>query len=99
MVNIHFYLHRWLLLELKREFPYTEMLNLMEVMWSSLPPRPPDPELKLYKIKFPTPEICQSLRENTAPGDRLQLDEDHFGGASEEDEALPRPIVAAKIAR
>ncbi|KAG8179371.1 hypothetical protein JTE90_012069 [Oedothorax gibbosus] len=91
--------YRWLLLELKREFPYTEMLHLMEVMWGSLPPRPPDPELKLYKIKFPTPEIYQSLREHTAPGDRLHLDEDHFGGVSEEDGALPRPIVAAKIAR
>lgn len=83
-------------MDLKREFPYNDMLHLMEVIWGSLPPRPPDKELKLYKIKFPSPEIYLSLRDQTTPEDRLELDEDHFGGGSDEEGGL---ATAAKIAR
>ena len=31
-----FFCYRWLLLDLKREFPFTDALSLMEVIWSSL---------------------------------------------------------------
>lgn len=34
--------YRWLLLDLKREFSFDDALILMEVMWASLPPDPPD---------------------------------------------------------
>ena len=39
--------YRWLLLELKREFPLDDALHVLEVMWSSLPPDPPVDELPL----------------------------------------------------
>ena len=42
-----FFCYRWLLLELKREFPFDDTLLMLEVMWSSLPPRPPHSELAL----------------------------------------------------
>ena len=30
--------YRWLLLDLKREFPFEEMLEVLEVIWASIPP-------------------------------------------------------------
>lgn len=39
--------YRWFLLELKREFPFTDALYVQEVMWATLPPNPPDHELSL----------------------------------------------------
>ncbi|XP_072026387.1 LOW QUALITY PROTEIN: TBC1 domain family member 25-like [Amphiura filiformis] len=36
-----YFCYRWLLLELKREFAFSEALRMLEVMWSSLPPNPP----------------------------------------------------------
>ncbi len=42
-----FFCYRWLLLELKREFPFDDALLMLEVMWSSLPPDPPEEELAL----------------------------------------------------
>ncbi|KAJ8265927.1 hypothetical protein COCON_G00150260 [Conger conger] len=36
--------YRWLLLELKREFPFQHALRMLEVSWSSLPPDPPGVE-------------------------------------------------------
>ncbi|XP_035238192.1 TBC1 domain family member 25 [Anguilla anguilla] len=39
--------YRWLLLELKREFPFQHALRMLEVSWSSLPPDPPATELRL----------------------------------------------------
>lgn len=42
-----FFCYRWLLLECKREFPFDDCLYMLEVMWSTLPPNPPDLELKL----------------------------------------------------
>ncbi|XP_054033151.1 TBC1 domain family member 25 [Dryobates pubescens] len=35
--------YRWLLLELKREFPFEDALRVLEITWSSLPPAPPPP--------------------------------------------------------
>ncbi|KAJ8302097.1 hypothetical protein KUTeg_021084, partial [Tegillarca granosa] len=47
--NAHdlFFCYRWLLLELKREFPFDDALYMLEVMWSTLPPDYSDPELPL----------------------------------------------------
>ncbi|KAF8770625.1 TBC1 domain family member 25 like protein [Argiope bruennichi] len=70
--------YRWLLLDLKREFPYQEMLGMMEVLWGSLPPRPPQNNLELYDVKFPTEEICNALKDRTTAKDYLKLDEGHF---------------------
>ncbi|XP_053551830.1 TBC1 domain family member 25 isoform X2 [Bombina bombina] len=39
--------YRWLLLELKREFAFDDALRMLEVMWSSLPPDPPEKEVEL----------------------------------------------------
>lgn len=51
-----FFCYRWLLLECKREFPFDDSLYMSEVMWSTLPPSPPDVELKLadpdYRADF-----------------------------------------------
>lgn len=42
-----FFCYRWFLLELKREFPFTDALYVLEVMWATLPPSPPPLELAL----------------------------------------------------
>lgn len=44
--------YRWLLLDLKREFAFDDALLLMEVIWASLPSRPPEPgcDLDLYDV-------------------------------------------------
>ena len=42
-----FFCYRWLLLELKREFPLDDALYMLEVMWSSLPPDPPEGGIEL----------------------------------------------------
>lgn len=47
-----FFCYRWLLLELKREFPFDNALLMLEVMWSSQPPDPPETELLLADPSF-----------------------------------------------
>ncbi|XP_054719738.1 TBC1 domain family member 25-like isoform X2 [Uloborus diversus] len=71
--------YRWLLLDLKREFPYQEMLSMKEVLWGSLPPKPPQTEIELYEVKFPTAAICSPFKDRTKSEDRLKFAEDHFG--------------------
>ncbi|XP_077496397.1 TBC1 domain family member 25 isoform X3 [Amblyomma americanum] len=44
--------YRWLLLELKREFAFDDALRMLEVLWSSLPPAPPEGELELYERPY-----------------------------------------------
>ncbi|KAF6215397.1 hypothetical protein GE061_010149 [Apolygus lucorum] len=44
--------YRWLLLEMKREFAFDDALRMLEVMWSSLPPNPPETELSLFEQEF-----------------------------------------------
>lgn len=44
--------YRWLLLEMKREFAFDDALHMLEVLWSSLQPSPPEKELLLYEIRF-----------------------------------------------
>ncbi|KAJ4436482.1 hypothetical protein ANN_16513 [Periplaneta americana] len=46
--------YRWLLLEMKREFAFDDALRMLEVLWSSLPPMPPQKELFLFETKFCT---------------------------------------------
>jgi len=43
-----FFTYRWLLLEMKREFPLDDAMYALEVMWSSLPISPPEDELALF---------------------------------------------------
>uniref|UniRef100_H2Z362 Rab-GAP TBC domain-containing protein n=1 Tax=Ciona savignyi TaxID=51511 RepID=H2Z362_CIOSA len=48
-----FFCYRWILLELKREFNFEDAITVLEasnmlVMWSSLPPQPPEHDLPLY---------------------------------------------------
>ncbi|XP_033745218.1 TBC1 domain family member 25-like isoform X3 [Pecten maximus] len=47
-----FFCYRWLLLELKREFPFEDALYMLEVMWSTLPPMYPESELPLTDLDF-----------------------------------------------
>ncbi|ELU01425.1 hypothetical protein CAPTEDRAFT_178211 [Capitella teleta] len=42
-----FFCYRWLLLEMKREFPLDNAMYMLEVMWSSIAPDPPQDELPL----------------------------------------------------
>lgn len=42
--------YRWLLLELKREFAFDDALHMLEVLWSSLPPDPPEETLPLFEV-------------------------------------------------
>ncbi|PNF40986.1 hypothetical protein B7P43_G08832 [Cryptotermes secundus] len=44
--------YRWLLLEMKREFAFDDALRMLEVLWSSLPPLPPQKELQLFEKRF-----------------------------------------------
>ncbi|CAL1544918.1 unnamed protein product [Lymnaea stagnalis] len=57
-----FFCYRWFLLELKREFPFTDALYVLEVMWATLPPSPPEVELALvdpdYSCKLLSSSPC-----------------------------------------
>lgn len=44
--------YRWLLLEMKREFPFDDSLRMLEVLWSALPAQPPGEELRLAEREF-----------------------------------------------
>lgn len=61
--------YRWLLLEMKREFAFDDALRMLEVLWSSLPPMPPQKELQLFEKQFcsTTPRdapLLKTPREN-----------------------------------
>ncbi|CAG9862678.1 unnamed protein product [Phyllotreta striolata] len=49
--------YRWLLLEMKREFAFEDSLQMLEVLWSSLPADYPEKELKLFDTLFQAPAI------------------------------------------
>ena len=51
-----FFCYRWLLLELKREFPFDDALYMLETMWSSLPPDPPEEEISLFDPAYKATE-------------------------------------------
>ena len=44
--------YRWLLLELKREFPFDDTLHMLEVLWSSMPPTDINTSLRLFDDHF-----------------------------------------------
>lgn len=37
---------------MKREFAFDDALRMLEVMWSSVPPNPPEKELCLFEQQF-----------------------------------------------
>ncbi|XP_013098716.1 uncharacterized protein LOC106081365 [Stomoxys calcitrans] len=60
--------YRWLLLEMKREFPFEDALRMLEVQWSSLKyETSADKELNLYEKEF------VPIREATAPSTPTSL--------------------------
>ena len=44
--------YRWILLELKREFPFDDTLHMLEVLWSSMPPMDVNTSLRLFDDHF-----------------------------------------------
>ena len=59
-----FFCYRWLLLEMKREFPFDDALYMLEVMWSTLPPDPPEGELALKDQDY-CPTLLMSVSPNS----------------------------------
>lgn len=55
-----FFCYRWLLLEMKREFPFEDALYMLEVMWSTIPPNPPDGQLELFDVHY-SPGLLMSV--------------------------------------
>ena len=51
-----FFCYRWLLLEMKREFPFEDSMYMLEVMWSTIPPDPPKESLPLTDPEY-TPSL------------------------------------------
>ena len=47
-----FFCYRWLLLEMKREFPFDDSMYMLEVMWSTIPMDPPDRDLPLTDPEY-----------------------------------------------
>lgn len=58
--------YRWLLLEMKREFAFEDSLRMLEVLWSSIPPEPPDGELNLFEKEFIPPSNVQPSPKSTS---------------------------------
>ncbi|RXG53435.1 TBC1 domain family member 25 [Armadillidium vulgare] len=58
--------YRWLLLELKREFAFDDAQFMLEVLWSSIPPNPPEKSLDLVPfnpVKV-APSVPSTPRQN-----------------------------------
>ena len=53
--------YRWLLLELKREFPFDDSLHMLDVLWSSLPPDYPDGQLQLVDPAYHNHNINRTV--------------------------------------
>lgn len=51
-----FFCYRWLLLEMKREFPFDDSMYMLEVMWSTIPMDPPEGGLPLTDPEY-TPSL------------------------------------------
>lgn len=47
-----FFCYRWILLEMKREFPLDDALFMLEVMWSTMPFDPPETEISLADAAY-----------------------------------------------
>ncbi|XP_045164728.2 TBC1 domain family member 25-like [Mercenaria mercenaria] len=59
-----FFCYRWLLLEMKREFPFEDALYMLEVMWSTIPPCPPEGQLELCDTEY-SPALMMSVSPNS----------------------------------
>ncbi|KAL4226691.1 hypothetical protein ACF0H5_014671 [Mactra antiquata] len=59
-----FFCYRWLLLEMKREFPFDDALYMLEVMWSTIPPSPPEEQLELFDSDY-SPTLLVSVSPNS----------------------------------
>lgn len=59
-----FFCYRWLLLEMKREFPFEDALYMLEVMWSTIPPSPPQRQLDLADMTY-SPALLMSISPNS----------------------------------
>lgn len=55
-----FFCYRWFLLELKREFPFSDALCVLEVMWATLPHSPPQFELALVDSDYSSRLLASS---------------------------------------
>ena len=55
-----FFTYRWLLLEMKREFPLDDAMYALEVMWSSLPISPPEDDLPLFDPAYREATVSSS---------------------------------------
>ncbi|XP_069785217.1 TBC1 domain family member 25 isoform X2 [Narcine bancroftii] len=77
--------YRWLLLELKREFAFDDALRLLEVVWSSLPPDPPETEVPLSGEPLASP---RPLLVRPCWG---EADEEEEEGEEDLGEPLPPP--------
>ncbi|XP_055381882.1 protein PF3D7_1417600 isoform X2 [Condylostylus longicornis] len=87
--------YRWLLLELKREFPFEDSLRMLEVQWSSLRSDPPDKELKLFDKEYtPQTEVkpCKHNSLNSMEVQRKQR-ENHYANIC----ALRRQTSASSL--
>ena len=62
-----FFTYRWLLLEMKREFPLDDAMYALEVMWSSLPIMPPEDDLPLFD-----PTYREATIPSTAPASHAE---------------------------
>uniref|UniRef100_A0A336MFV2 CSON014276 protein n=1 Tax=Culicoides sonorensis TaxID=179676 RepID=A0A336MFV2_CULSO len=58
--------YRWLLLEMKREFAFDDALFMLEVLWSTIPPNPPENELPLFEKEF-VPAKDPLAKDNKTP--------------------------------
>ena len=80
-----YFCYRWLLLELKREFAFTEALRMKEIMWSSLPPDPPGEqgvELSSTSNASPSAFAAERLRFRFSRGRSISKEQVDSAGKS-----------------
>ncbi|XP_018088871.1 TBC1 domain family member 25 isoform X2 [Xenopus laevis] len=91
--------YRWLLLELKREFAFESALRMLEVMWSSLPPDPPEKEVELVGPPCLPGERCKNsrtrhmMRPDRGLNAEGEIEMDGEGGNSKSEAAVQEETV------
>ncbi|XP_075243214.1 uncharacterized protein LOC142337663 isoform X3 [Convolutriloba macropyga] len=85
-----FFCYRWLLLEMKREFALDDALLMLEVMWASIPPDPPESVIKLA-----TDSILQFMKNqcNLSNTAAFTSPTGHNASATSSSQALDSSIV------
>lgn len=91
--------YRWLLLEMKREFAFSDSLRMLEVLWSSLPADPPQQELLLAERPFvPASGVADDLALHEAgKAGGIAAGGGGGGGGGAIDDRLPRETVYTKV--